>query len=362
MKKITFLLVALCATVFANAADYTLTMSDYAATSFTSAGGIVVAAEQATGVTPPAYNATAFDLRVYANNTLTITSPEAMTSISFGISPKGKYRLAPLNANVGSVEVKGDPDFTAVWTGNAKTVTFTVGAQADYGKDGSAKAGQLCFTTLDIVTNGEGGGTVDPTDPTETAMTGFNYVDAIYFTSENAGYWALDLYNDYDYDNSTYVYPELYMEVAANGSSTISGTYNVDYALFYTSATDSVEFVAGSLTVSALGTIDGDGFPEYKFEGSFEDASGNVYTVSLNKGVSAYNYDTDEDITLNDDVAIRNIEVLNNVFANQGRIYTEETARIYTITGLDVTSMNGNLEGLYIVKAGNKVAKVMVTK
>src|SRR5574344_877932 len=97
----------------------------------------------------------------------------------------------------------------------------------------------------------------------ETVMTGFNYVDAIYFTSEEAtGSWAFDLYNDYDYDNGTYVYPELYMEVAANGSSTISGTYNVGYALFYTSATDSVEFVAGSLTVSALGTIDGDGFPE----------------------------------------------------------------------------------------------------
>lgn len=196
----------------------------------------------------------------------------------------------------------------------------------------------------------------------ETAMTGFNYVDAIYFTSENAGYWALDLYNDYDYDNSTYVYPELYMEVPANGSSTISGTYNVDYALFYTSATDSVEFVAGSLTVSALGTIDGDGFPEYKFEGSFEDASGNVYTVSLNKGVWAFNNDTEEEITLNDEVAIHNVEILDNIYANNGRIYTEDAARIYTITGLDVTSMNGNLEGVYIVKVANKVGKVMVTK
>ena len=362
MKKITFLLVALCATLFTNAANYTLTMSDYAAVSFTSTDGVfTVATAQGAGASAPVYNTTALDLRVYANNTLTITSPEAMTSISFGISPKGEFRLAPVAASVGSVVVKGDPDFTAVWTGNAKTVTFTVGAQADYGKDGSTKAGQLCFTTLDIVTNGEGGGTdpIDP-DPTETAMTGFNYVDATYFTSEEAGYWAFDLYNDYD--NGAYVYPDLYMEVVANNSSTIAGTYEVDYAEFSTSETNTIVFASGTITVTALGTIDGDSYPEYSFEGTFQDESGNSYTVSLNKGVWAYNYDTDEDITLNDDVAIRNIEVLNNVFANGGRIYTQETARIYTITGLDVTSMNGNLEGLYIVKAGNKVAKVMVTK
>ena len=364
MKKITFLLVALCATLFTNAADYTLTMSDYAATSFTSAGGIVVAAEQATGASAPAYNTTALDLRVYANNTLTITSPEAMTSISFGISPKGEFRLAPVAASVGSVVVKGDPDFTAVWTGNAKTVTFTVGAQADYGKDGSAKAGQLCFTTLDIVTNGEGGGTdpIDP-DPTETAMTGFNYVDATYFTNEEVGYWAFDLYNDYDYDNSAYIYPELYMEVVANNSSTIAGTYEVDYADFSTSETNTIVFASGTITVTALGTIDGDSYPEYSFEGTFQDESGNTYTVSLNNGVWAFNYDTDEDITLNDEVvAIHNVEILDNIYANNGRIYTQDAARIYTITGLDVTSMNGNLEGVYIVKVANKVGKVMVTK
>ena len=142
MKKITFLVVALCAAIFVNAASVTLTMKDYAATSFTSAGGVSVTTAVGSGVTPPAYNVTAFDLRVYANGTIVITSPEAMTSISFGISPKGEFRLAPVAASVGSVVVKGDPDFTAVWTGNAKTVTFTVGAQADYGKDGSAQAGQ----------------------------------------------------------------------------------------------------------------------------------------------------------------------------------------------------------------------------
>lgn len=60
--------------------------------------------------------------------------------------------------------------------------------------------------------------------------------------------------------------------------------------------------------------------------------------------------------------AIRTVEIDNTVYARDGRIYAEEGARIYSLTGLDVTRMNGNLEGIYIVKNGNKVAKVAVAK
>ena len=58
--------------------------------------------------------------------------------------------------------------------------------------------------------------------------------------------------------------------------------------------------------------------------------------------------------------AIRDVEVMSDVYARDGRIYAEEGARIYTILGLDVTTMNGQLNGVYVVKNGNKVAKVVV--
>jgi len=61
--------------------------------------------------------------------------------------------------------------------------------------------------------------------------------------------------------------------------------------------------------------------------------------------------------------AIRTLEVLTNVYAHNGRIYAEEGAQIYTITGLNVTEQNEKStlgEGIYIVKANNKVAKIVV--
>ena len=87
-------------------------------------------------------------------------------------------------------------------------------------------------------------------------------------------------------------------------------------------------------------------------------------TVNTTVEILAYDDETEDDIELTDvaSTAIRTVEIDNTVYARDGRIYAEEGARIYSLTGLDVTRMNGNLEGIYIVKNGNKVAKVAVAK
>ena len=127
----------------------TLKMEDYAATSFTG-NGITVSTAKNTGSTEPAYNATGKDLRIYAKGSITISAEANITAISFTISTQGKKRLAPLTVNVGTVTVKGTPDFTATWIGSAKEVIFTVGDKADYGTDGNSKAGQLDFTEIEV--------------------------------------------------------------------------------------------------------------------------------------------------------------------------------------------------------------------
>ncbi len=48
------------------------------------------------------------------------------------------------------------------------------------------------------------------------------------------------------------------------------------------------------------------------------------------------------------------------IYADNGRIYGAEGARIYTVSGLDVTDMNGQLNGIYIVRAQNATYKVAV--
>ena len=49
-----------------------------------------------------------------------------------------------------------------------------------------------------------------------------------------------------------------------------------------------------------------------------------------------------------------------NIYANNGRIYGAEGMRIYTVSGMDVTDQNGQLNGIYIVKAQTGVYKIAV--
>lgn len=51
---------------------------------------------------------------------------------------------------------------------------------------------------------------------------------------------------------------------------------------------------------------------------------------------------------------------LMEVYANNGTIYASGNLQIFTLTGLNVTSENGNLKGAYIVKVDGKVSKIMV--
>lgn len=59
-------------------------------------------------------------------------------------------------------------------------------------------------------------------------------------------------------------------------------------------------------------------------------------------------------------VNVENITI-NNIFVQNGMIVADEEISIFTITGQNVTDMNGNLtKGVYIVKSANTTAKVVV--
>lgn len=126
-------------------------MEDHGAISGTF-GDYTFAAEKNTGGTSPAYNENGKDGRLYAKNSLTISTSTAMTQIVFNLSSQGKKRLAPITASVGTIATQASGDETVTWTGSSTAVTFTVGDDASYGSDGSTKAGQLCFLSVDITT------------------------------------------------------------------------------------------------------------------------------------------------------------------------------------------------------------------
>ena len=130
-----------------------------------------------TGSTAPAINANANDARVYAKGTVTVsTTGDNMTTLVFNLSSQSKKRLAPITASVGEVNIDVT-NLTVTWTGDAASVTFTVGEKADYGTDGNSKAGQLCFDNIEIYTNGdvpgggEGGGET-PDEPVTPEVPG----------------------------------------------------------------------------------------------------------------------------------------------------------------------------------------------
>lgn len=130
-----------------------LTKDDAAFSLTGSANGYTVVAKKGEGSTStPVYNATAQDMRVYAKGTVTITSDEPFNEVVFAISAQGLTRLAPITADCGEVAAQTAGDKTVTWTSEegVTSVTFTVGEKAEYGSDGAAKAGQLCFNYIDI--------------------------------------------------------------------------------------------------------------------------------------------------------------------------------------------------------------------
>lgn len=105
------------------------------------------------GGSAPTVNTTAHDMRIYAQGTITISSvTKVFDGVVFNLSSQGLKRLAPITADCGTVATQTSGDETVTWTSATpvSSVTFTVGDNANYGSDGSSKAGQLDFTSMSI--------------------------------------------------------------------------------------------------------------------------------------------------------------------------------------------------------------------
>ena len=202
------------------------------------------------------------------------------------------------------------------------------------------------------VSHVEGGNSGDATE-----ITPLEYCQALYYGEWDEGQeWIIQLWPSY---NDSYTYVQL--DITNQSTSAIAGTYELDdYSGIWFSDTDSVFVESGTLTITCIGN------GEYTIVAEFECENSKKYTVNTTVEVVGLKYDENNklvDVDLTDETAvtaIRDIEVMSDVYARDGRIYAEEGARIYTILGLDVTTMNGQLNGVYVVKNGNKVAKVVV--
>ena len=135
-------------------------------------------ADKNSGSTAPTQNTNSKDIRLYANNSLTIsTSSGKICKIVFHISTNGLKQWADFTPNNGSVTVSKEKQ-TATWENaeGATSVTFTVGAKCKYGTAATTKAGQFFFNSVDITE-------LDAATPPTTTTFGANSGKTFTFTN-----------------------------------------------------------------------------------------------------------------------------------------------------------------------------------
>ena len=117
------------------AEDFTLSSADEI-----TQNGITVSFAKGSGSNAPAwYDA---GLRFYANNTITISSENNISSVTFNWEKQGSKAFASVTASVGDYShptAAGE----GVWSGSAKSITFTIGT-----------SGQLQLNTFSVIVEG----------------------------------------------------------------------------------------------------------------------------------------------------------------------------------------------------------------
>lgn len=191
-------------------------------------------AEKNSGSTAPTQNGNTKDIRLYAKNSLTVsTSSEKMCTIVFHISKKGLDQWAEFTPNNGSVTVS-KTDKTVTWENieGATSVTFTVGDKCKYGTAATTKAGQFCFDSVDITTLGG-------SSATSTSLTFGADVDGKTFVVRQGDSFA---------DKTATVTP-------ADAKGSISYASDNEEAISVDATTGAVSFLAfGKATITATFT------------------------------------------------------------------------------------------------------------
>ena len=136
-QNLRFLMLALLCAVFSTTwgTDFTLSSTDAV-----TKDGITVTFAKGTGQNAPAWYSSA--VRLYAYNTVTITSEANITGINFNWLKQGSKPFASVTASTGTYTHPSTTG-TGTWSGSATTVTFTLGS-----------SGQLELKTFSVTKEG----------------------------------------------------------------------------------------------------------------------------------------------------------------------------------------------------------------
>lgn len=152
------------------------------------------------------------------------------------------------------------------------------------------------------------------------------------------------------------IWPFLTKEVITNNDDELGGAFDEMIQLVAPMYCEIIENTPNAVRFYIASDLI-DGTTEITTEGS--------YTLSIPAGVIMFSEtETNKPISLNYTVKEgTNIDlvIINNIYTTDGTIVAEGDFQIFTVTGQNVTDMNGNLpHGVYVIKAENSVTKVVV--
>ena len=217
--------------------------------------GITGVFDKASGSNDPAYYTSGTAARMYANNTLTITSDQLMGKIV--ITMTGSAAQKRLEANVGSYALEGN---VGTWTGEAKEVVFTVP---------STSGSQARIQKIEIFFFDPSTTPVTVPDDLETATYKFVGIDT-YYGSEETKYIQVGFDDDVVYfQGLSYYIPEGWIKgtVAADGSVTLDpcfvGLYSFwgyEYDVIFEGGSMQYDAALDQFTCAEFITVDEDGY------------------------------------------------------------------------------------------------------
>ena len=135
-----------------------------------------------------------------------------------------------------------------------------------------------------------------------------------------------------------------------------------------TASGTSASFVSGDLTNLTLTvndvaiTLPSKNFTTANVMESVSDlpvATAAAFSVKFSNTSAANGYRIDN-VKFSATTPIKNVTIDNSVYATNGTVYAEGEFQIFSVSGQNVTELNGQLNGIYVVKTAKGIQKVAV--
>ena len=265
------------------------------------------------------------------NGSLTITADNVVTeTIEFSASAILKPEITDLVA----------PEFTQIYVGETATGTATFSVE-----NATDVEVELLGEAFSILSEADGSVEIVFTPTTAGTFNGTLTITADGVVTETIEFSASAILKPEITDLVAPVFSQIYVGETATGTATFSvaNASNVEVELsgeafsILSEAEGSVEIVFTSTTAGT-------------FNGTLTITADNVVTEIIDftaVAIEGITTDIEEDEAL-------------NIYAKEGTIYCDEEFTIYNLAGLDVTSLNGSLQGVYLVVTANGNEQISV--